>query len=274
MDNTTSSTDDSKDDKKFLVWKSLLKTSLSLPNSKIDRHSFLQKQLRSHFRPEIVSKAIETSPANAGISKEKVDEIAKGCIGKHVLEVSAISFAAGLPGGWWMAGTIPVDLAQFYWHSIVLAQKLAYLYGWPELFDTDNNNKVNIDDETILRLTLFVGIMMGTQTANKVVADIAKQVATESVKRIPRIALTQYGWYNLAKQVGKWIGVSITKQSFARIVSKIIPLFGGLLSAGISAAMMIPMANRLKDHLRELEFAQNSESVVEVEDDELDLEPV
>ena len=34
-----------------------------------------------------------------------------------------------------MVGTVPADLAQFYWHTLVLAQKLAYLYGWPDLSD-------------------------------------------------------------------------------------------------------------------------------------------
>ena len=34
-----------------------------------------------------------------------------------------------------MAATIPADLAQDFWHAIVLSQKLAYLYGWPDLLE-------------------------------------------------------------------------------------------------------------------------------------------
>jgi len=37
-----------------------------------------------------------------------------------------LSTLVGLPGGWWIAGTIPADLAQYYQNVIQMAQKLAY----------------------------------------------------------------------------------------------------------------------------------------------------
>jgi len=198
-----------------------------------------------------VEKAVKERPAIAGIPRERIDELAGSCIRWHVLTVSSISFVAGLPGGWWIAGTIPADLAQFYWHAVVLSQKLAYLYGWPDLLDEE----VGVDDETILRITVFVGVMMGAQSANRVLAELAERFAMELARRLPREALTKYGLYNLAKQIGKWIGIQITKSSFSRAISRVIPVVGGVVSASVSAVMMIPMAKRLKNHLRTLRYA-------------------
>jgi uncharacterized membrane protein len=240
------------DDRKFQIWKSLLKASLKIPGAKVDRAAFLRSQLKSRFDNETIVKAIKTRPALAGISEAEINEIVHGCIGKHVIEVSGISFLTGLPGGWWIAGTIPADLAQFYWHALVLCQKLAYLYGWPSLLEKDDE----IDDETMLRLTLFIGVMMGANGAARVVAEFAERFSMEVMNRLPRAALTKGGIKNLAEQVGKWIGIQITKNSFSRILVKIVPVLGGVISASISAGMMIPMANRLKDHLKKLKFAK------------------
>jgi uncharacterized membrane protein len=243
------------DDKKFQIWNSLLKASLRIPGAKVDRSAFFRSQLETRVDIKTIEKAIRTRPALAGISEDEIDEIANGCIGKHVIEVSGISFLTGLPGGWWAAGTIPADLAQFYWHALVLCQKLAYLYGWPSLLEKDEK----IDDEIMLRLTLFIGVMMGASGATDVVSKFSEHFSTEVAPRLPRAALTKVGIYNLAKQVGKWIGIQITKTSFSRVLSKIIPVLGGVISAGISAGMMIPMANRLRDHLKTLKFAKKAQ---------------
>ena len=243
------------EDPKWQAWRSLLKASMAIPGARVDRASFLRSQLRSQFSEDHVQKAIESRPALAGIPRDKIDEIAASCIRWHVVKVSTISFVTGLPGGWWIAGTIPADLAQFYWHAVVLSQKLAYLYGWPDLLDEGE-----VDDETLLRVTLFVGVMMGAQGANRVLAELAERLAVEVTRRLPRQALTQYGFYNLAKQIGKWIGIRINKGIFARGLSRVIPIVGGVISAGVSAALMRPMAHRLKGHLRELRFARAEES--------------
>ncbi len=244
----------SQGDHKLKVWNSILKTSLSLPGARIDRSAFLKSQLSPHFSPDIVAKAIEGRPAAAGIPMDKIDDIAASCIGWHTVQVSTISFVTGLPGGWWIAGTIPADLAQFYWHSIVTCQKLAYLYGWPELIDDDQG--ATTDDETLMRMTLLIGVMMGAQGAARIVTEFAERFAMEVARRLPREALTKYGLYNFVKQIAKWISIQVTKNSFAKGLSRVIPIVGGIVSAAVSAATFIPMANRLKDHLKTLRFAQ------------------
>src|ERR1035441_8603260 len=109
-------------DKSVEIWNKVLRTSLSLPGAKISRDQFLRKELSKWVSEDKVLLAIQKSPAKAKINKDTINEIANSCIKWQTLQVSSISFLSGLPGGWWMAGTIPADLTQFYWHTIQLVQ--------------------------------------------------------------------------------------------------------------------------------------------------------
>ncbi len=237
-------------DRSIDIWNKVLRAALDIPGARIDRVCFLKKEFSNKFPEQQTQNAISSTPAKAGIPKEQVDKIARGVIKFHLAKVTSISFLVGLPGGWWMAGTIPADLAQFFYQAVQLAQKLAYLYGWPEFY-----GETEIDDETLFEITLFVGVMFGAEAANKVVAQLAERISTQIVDRLPKAALTKYGLYNLAKQVAKWIGVKLTKQSASRIAAKIVPILGGFVSGGISYLTMKTMARRLRNHLASLPLA-------------------
>ena len=49
-----------------------------------------------------------------------------------------------------------------------MAQKLAYLYGWPDLLENGE-----VDEQTELELTLLFGTMAGVAAAEKGLAEIA-----------------------------------------------------------------------------------------------------
>ncbi|MDE0005647.1 MAG: type II toxin-antitoxin system HicB family antitoxin [Rhodospirillaceae bacterium] len=234
-----------------MVWKRIIHTSMAIPGAKVDRRSFLYSRLRNYCDERQVHKAIESRPANAGIASELIDKLADSCIKSHVIKATAIAFAAGLPGGWFMAAAIPADVAQFYWHAIVLSQKLAYLYGWPDILEEGE-----IDEETELKITLLIGAMMGAHGAHIALAEVAKRLAEQVARRLPMMALTKTAWYPVIKGIGKWIGIQVTKASFARGVAKVIPVVGGAASAGLTVVAMRPMGTQLKDHLRCLELAK------------------
>jgi len=195
-----------------------------------------------------VQQAIETTPAKAGIQSSAIRSVAQASIAWHRAGVAATSFAVGVPGGLLMAGAIPADLAQFFWHVTVILQKLAYLHGWPELFEEG----VEPDDETLLLFTVFVGVMFGAGTAAKVLGDLAERVGTQVLDRLPRQALTKWGVYNLAKQVAKWMGVRLTKLSLAGVLAKVVPWVSGVLSGVISWVSFSAMSKRLRKHLEGL----------------------
>lgn len=224
--------------------------ALAIPGTKVDRTSFLYNQLSPYCHCEQVQQAIESRPALAGVSPRVINRLADACIRTHVTRAAGISFAAGVPGGWWIAGTLPADLVAFFREAIILAQKLAYLYGWPDLLENGE-----VDEQTKYLLTLLIGSMLGAQSANRMLAEIARRFAQQVIKRLPRQALTRYAIYNIVKQVARWIGVRITKTTFARGASKVIPLVGGALSAGVTVVLFRPMAKRLKNHLKTTRYA-------------------
>jgi hypothetical protein len=163
--------------------------------------------------------------------------------GRAARSASISSALMGLPGGWWMAGTIPTDLAQFYGHVLSLMQKLMYLYGWPPL--TDINNQ--LDDESLNIMTLFVGVMMGNKLAIEALGKIVAQASKKVSIKISETLMAKY-----AIKIAQWIGINMTKEGFAKGAGKVLPLVGAPISATITYYTFRPMARRLKKHLDDL----------------------
>lgn len=234
------------------IWNKVMGAALSMPGVKVDRDDFLKKELKNYCSPEQLNLAISNRPIN-GVSKEIIDRIANACINSHTTKVTTISAVAGIPGGFAMAGTIPADMTQYYWHVFVLAQKLAYLYGFPDLRDENGN----LTDTASDMLTLFVGVMMGASAANQAIKGLAKEFAKQVVKRLPQKALTKTMYYPIIKQIAKWIGVKLTKDTFAKGLGKVIPILGGVISGGLTLATFQPSAKRLQHKLQEEMFVIN-----------------
>lgn len=227
------------------VWNKVMSAAINIPGVKVDRESFLRSELQPYCNDAELEKAI-LDPVNT-ISQKRLDALANACIRNQTVKVTAISTVTGIPGGLAMAATIPADLAQYYWHTFVLAQKLAYLYGIPDLRDENGNLTETSQD----MLTLFVGVMMGAGAANNAIKNISKAFAQQVVKRLPQKALTKTVYYPIIKSVAKWIGINLTKQSFAKGLGKAIPVVGGVISGGLTLATFKPSAKRLQKKLRE-----------------------
>jgi hypothetical protein len=238
----------SADGDKADIWNKVLRTAMNVPGARVDRSAYLQRELANYVGSEQIEAAIAMSPQRAGIPPEIIRKISESTIAWHKTGVTTTSIAAGIPGGWWMAGTIPADLTQYFWHVIVVLQKLAYLHGWPELLKDGQE----LDDETLHVLTIFVGVMLGAAGAGKVLADLAERISKEVIVRLPKEALTKWGLYTLAKEIAKWIGVKLTKEGFARIVAKAIPLISGAISGAITWWSFSRMSARLHSHLENL----------------------
>ena len=224
-------------------WDKVMNLALSMPMVKVDRTAFLTKEFSMYDNADQLR---DKRPIDL-FDAEAIERAARGVINSHLTTATVTSTAAGIPGGLAMAATMPADIAQYYWHVLVVAQKLGYLYGWPDLLD----DKGQITEGTRNVLTLFVGIMFGAQAASKLVGEIAKQVSLQAAKRLPQQALTKTMYYPVIKQVAKWIGVKMTKDTFGRSVGKAIPILGGVLSGAITAFSFKPMAEKLQKHLRE-----------------------
>ncbi|MEV8602411.1 hypothetical protein AB0465_21310 [Streptomyces griseoviridis] len=245
----------------------LLVGAARLPGVRIDRETYLKKALARHCSADQLRIAIEETPAAAGIPVDLLDRAANDSIRYETAKVSALSAAAGVPGAIALPATLPADLAQYVGHMLRISQKLAYLYSWPELFSEGGDD---VDDATMNVLTLFFGVMFGVSSANGAVGKVAAQISEQVAKKLPQKALTQGVVYPIVKKIAGYLGVEMTKQSFAKSVSKAIPIVGAAVSGGLTFATYLPMAKRLKKHLAGLELARPAHDFVvgEVVEDE------
>ncbi|MEV2249276.1 hypothetical protein AB0I94_01735 [Streptomyces sp. NPDC050147] len=235
-----------------------------LPGVRIDRAAYLRRALARYCSEDDIRRAIEETPAAAGITVEVLDKAASDSIRYETGKVSALSAAAGIPGIIALPATVPADMAQYFGHMLRISQKLAYLYSWPDLFSDEGDD---VDDATMGVLTLFFGVMFGAQSANAAVGKVAGMMAEQVAKKLPQKALTQGVIYPIVKRVAGYIGVQMTKQSFAKTVSKAIPVVGAVVSGGLTLATYLPMAKRLKKHLSSLELTKPTYRVVDVDVD-------
>lgn len=221
----------------------VLAVAVELPGVKIEREEFLQKNFSSRFDREIVARIVQTSPIRAGVNESVLHEIARECIDYEQMKVSALSFATGCGG---LVG-IPADLAQYLAHVLRISQKLAYIYGYPEIFSVEGS----MDERTKKIILLFIGVMYGVSGANKVIAEISKSLAGKVGKDILRAALTKTAWYPLLQQVCKQVGIQVTKDALSKTTTKVFPLIGGVFSAGFSYYCFGKGAECLHKTLRE-----------------------
>ena len=229
----------------------VLKETTKLPIVRIDRAEFLKSSLSKHFDVDTVNKAISENPAYAGISVYEIRKIAKSCIDYETAKVTLLSAATGAPGGIAMFGTVPADLIQYFAHILRILQKLIYLYGWQELFDENGQ----MDDGTKNLLTLFVGVMFGVNGAVGAIAKISESAAQKAAKNLAQKALTKGVIYPIVKKVAATLGVKMTKDIFAKSVSKLIPGIGAVTAGTLTYVTYKPMAIRLQKHLSEMKIA-------------------
>lgn len=235
------------------AWDKVLDIALGLPFVKVDRDSFLRSELRGYCTPEEMDAAIACPPAV--LRPDTLERIAKGCMSYHTKAVTGLSIAAGLPGGFALMATIPADLAQFYGQLMCLVQKLSYLYGHEDF--TENGK---ISDYTRNQLTVMLGVAFGVKAAQKALTQLVQQLSIETAKRLPRMALTKTFYYPIIKQVAKWLGTNLTKNTFARSAAKVLPILGGLLNGGIAYYSFTDVAKRFHKAMMEHPVMQASDA--------------
>lgn len=248
--------------------------SLKTPGVKIDRANFLRKELYKRYPEETIQKVIETTPMQAGVSREVIDEIAEQVIQYERNCVSGISTALGMPGGVAMAATIPADIAQYYGYMLRATQKLLYLYGFPQI-DT-NEQGTSFDSETINILVICLGVMYGAAGANNALKAIAKALANGVEKKLLKAALTKGTIYPIVKSVASWFGKKMTKEIFAGFFKKSIPVIGGVIGGGITYLSFKPCCDKLKKSLENTRLSnpnyREDENIIDVDYQEKPIE--
>lgn len=220
----------------------VINESLKLPFIKVDRSDFLTKTFSNKI--DDMPKLFKEGP-QAFFSKEELDRIASNVINSNVLKSSSISFASGLPGGVAIAATIPADMAQFYGYSLKLAQEISYVYGYQNIW----TNQDELTEDAKNTLILYLGIMFGVSSAGSTIRILSNKLALQALKQLPNKTLTKHLYFTILKKVLAIFGTKLTKATFAKGVSKVIPVVGGVLSGSMNYLSLKPMANKLKDEL-------------------------
>lgn len=238
-----------------LALESVISTAVQLPGVRVDRQKFLAEVFAAEDFP--VQTVLDMGPVAAGVPQETLALLSRKLILKRTGQSSAASFVAGLPGGLALAATIPADVAQFFGMALHLAQELSYLYGADDLWQGGK-----LDDERVMnQLLLYCGAMFGVSGAVSGVRVLSSQIAKTTLKKLPQQALTKTFWSPILKQIGKAVGVKITKSVVAKGASKAVFVLGGVLSGGLNFASMLPMANRLQSALDSAAFGYTDEDL-------------
>ena len=227
-----------------------LKKVVRFPGVRINRDEFLRQELtKLRASEEVIERALATSPALAGVPLLALDTLADETITYETNKSAALSFAAGLPGGFAMLGTIPADLMQYYAHALRIMQKLAYLYGWGDLLPDGRD----ADDDTLGVLAVFFGVMLRVGDAAQSLTAFARVAAkTAYQNHATKRALMSITWYPVVKHSLRLIGINITKSTAAKGFSKIVPVIGGFVSSGLTFMALQTQSALLKEHLREI----------------------
>jgi hypothetical protein len=217
------------------LWFKILDTALLLPGSKINRESFLQKEFGKYCGSETLERILKEGSVNAQIELSLMDKIADDVIKFHSVTAASISFAAGIPGGLVMAATIPGDIAQFYYQIIVVAQKLAYIYGILSMED--------YGEEFKSLLTVFIGVMAGIDEANKAMNEVMEAQFSKKIKEIVIGKTLDKSVLRIAVR----IGLQLTNKNIFKAVAKFLPLVSGIVSGGLTLFSFLPMCSNLKN---------------------------
>jgi len=229
------------------TWNKVLSGAMKIPGVKVNRDSFLTDILSKYVDNETIEKVLGQKKSTVGVIPDDIlDILADECIAYHTKIATGTSTLMGMPGGWTMLGTVPGDILQYYFHVFSVSQKLAYIYGYPDLCDDEGD----FTEDAYNMLTIFVGVMGGTALAQKALQEVAEQFQKQLILRLPKMPLTKGVVYPMVKNVAKWIGVNLTKKSFAQTVSKIVPIVGGVVSGVLTWATFRPQAKRLKKSLK------------------------
>lgn len=225
----------------------LISKILSVPGIKVNRREFLKKMFGDKLDSKSFTKLFEAGP-QLFYSEKELRQLAEKRIKVVTATSASASFMAGLPGAFFMAATVPADIAQFYGLSLRLAQEIAYIYGVNDFWENET-----LTQEATQTLMLYLGVMLGVTGTDAVIRVITPNIGKQVSKNLLRKPLTQGAIYPIMKKVFPYIaGKQLTKKGLSQFATKAIPVLGGIVSGGITVATMLPMGKKLSKELSKL----------------------
>lgn len=221
--------------------------AIRLPGTSVNRASYLSDVIGAKHVPLIVRASIETTPLQAGLTPRQIEKIAKKSLGRDGRRTTALSFAAGIPGGVAGAVTIPADLVQFYGYLIRAIQKLSYLYGWRDLIHIDANQT---DVATTAAIIIMLGVMAGVERADSALARLARLRTSGADDARLRTALAARAMQEEVDVISDELTRRMARRLTGQVAGKAIPLVGGIVSGIVTGSGFDEMSKRLLTQLK------------------------
>ncbi|MBO4628017.1 MAG: SHOCT domain-containing protein [Lachnospiraceae bacterium] len=217
----------------------LIEQAMKIPGVKVDRAEYLSATFAD--QGILVPQIVEEGPVASDYSEIELDNLAEKLILRRTSESSAMSFAAGIPGGLAIAATIPADTLQFFAMSLRMAQELAYLYGARDFWSCEG------EDGALVRYQLIcsLGAMFEIEGAMAATRLLSSHLAMRAVGGTPQRATTRAFWDPIVRKIGKDLTLRLTTDTASKGVAKLIPVIGGFFSGGMRFFSMRPMGQRL-----------------------------
>ena len=198
---TTNISNSSKDSE---WWIKLFDLAISSPGVKVDRESFLRKELKGKVPDSIIERSIAVGTIQAGVPKELAEKLAQNVINSKCVLTSIISFASGIPGGaLGLFGGSAVDITQYFGNFFNLSQKLMYIYGYKDISEFDSS-QIDI-------MIAMLGAASGIEMAQ---IFVAKQLP-KLVEKITAGIIAKQTSKNIFKKIANKILVVLGKKGIA-----------------------------------------------------------
>lgn len=194
---------------------------LSLEKTKVDRDSFLRTALSPYLPSDQVERAIYSDCVAECVGMEIITKAGNDCMKKRCLYAGGMSMGISLYGISSTLLLLPVDFAQFAYHSAKLSQELYYLYGHRDSFRYTKNEDLEV------LLVMLIG------------ADCAITLTTASSS-----VLTQMLYQKVCHKLS-WKALET------------LPLIGGALHGSLSAYALYSLAEEYRDKLLEMYASHN-----------------
>lgn len=220
------------------------------PGMKVNRVEFLETQLSTKHTRETVEKAVSLSPVKAEVPLEELDQLAAACIEAEADKAYRVSIDRSIPES--------VAIVTTYGFMLRTVQELLYLYGFPDLGLTKEDETIDAGVQNIL--ILCIGVIYGIEGADNAIRAVAKAMGTGVDKILLRKALTKGAIQPFVINVGKWFATKMAKEVGAGLLKK-IPFAGGLLAdtllgTGLTKFSFTTSCSQLKDVLRDTYFTR------------------
>lgn len=232
---------------KMPTFDEVLAQAIRVPGTSVNRASYLAEAMGKRYSPGAIRVAIDTTPASAGLTDRQIEKIAKKSLGRDGRRTTALSFAAGIPGGVAGAVTIPADLVQFYGYLVRAIQKLSYLYGWRDLIHVDTERT---DVATASALVIMLGVMAGVERANDTLARLGRLRASGADDTRLRTALAARAMQEEVNAISAELTKRMARRLGGQVAGKAIPVVGGIVSGIVTGSGFDEMSKRLLTQLK------------------------